>query len=210
MPLDVTIKTKVQEFISQEKMFTSVDIANAVKRDGIWIKNREVRDWLRANSSDSSLFGDYATTQIQVCGGTATATLYYPMFKDPDEYAERDQVALTPDEVKAIQKQRVGQPVPNVTPDINQVLCSTDDDVQASTVIKTTERIKIPGYMVKKLGWAPGDRIDPAVIKTHRALPSDLYVNADYRVSIPRSVVDWGNDPVKVILKENEIVFDKA
>jgi hypothetical protein len=210
MPLDATIKVKVQEFISKEEMFTSVDIANAIKQDGIWIKNREVRDWLRANVSDTALFGDYAHTQIQVCCGTATATLYYPMFKDPDDYQKRDQVALTPDEVKAIQKTKIGQPVASATPDINQVFDASDDDVDASAVIKTTERIKIPGHIIKKLGWAPGDRIDPALIKTHRALPSDLYVNADYRVSIPRSVVDWGKDPVKVILRKGEIVFDKA
>jgi hypothetical protein len=209
MPLDATIREKVEGYVKEQKLYTSVDIANAIKRDGIWVRTREVRDWLRANISDTILFQDYTTSTIDVCSGAAQATLYHPTTKDPLEYTERDQVSLTPDEVKAIQKSKVGQPVPSAVPDINSVLTQTDDG-EDSAVIRTTERIKIPGHIIKKLGWHPGNRVDPAVIKTHTTLPSNLKVSKDYRVSIPRSCVNWPGCPVKVILKNGMIVFDKA
>ena len=102
MQLEATIKAKVQDFTARHEMFTSVDISNAIKSDGIWIKNREVAEWLRTNFSDVSLFGDYQQTVIQVCGDKAEAALYHPLMTDPNIYTNRDQRALTPDDVKII------------------------------------------------------------------------------------------------------------
>jgi len=209
MALEASIKAKVQEYISKEEMFTSVDIANAIKRDGIWVRVKEVRDWLHANSNDQTLFGDYGQSTIDVCGGKAQATLYHPAFKDPNEYVARDQVSLTPDEVKDIQKKVAGTTNASATPDITAVFDNTSTP-DLSVVIKSKERIKIPGEITRKLGLKPGDRVDPALIKTHTVITKDLYVNSDYRISIPRSSVNWAPSPVKVMLKSGEVVFDKA
>lgn len=213
MPLDTTIKTKVQEFVSRQEMFTSIDISNAIKTDGIWIKSREVAEWLRNNFSDVSVFGDYAQTSIPVCGGRSDAALYHPLMSDVVNYTNRDQRALTPDDVKIIQGKLVGTPRPDAAPDINDVLDPSKDDdadVEMSIVIKSKERVKIPGAMIRALGWKQGDRVDPAVIKTHKAFTSTLYVNSDCRVSVPRECINWGDAPVKVILKKGVIEFDKA
>jgi hypothetical protein len=209
MALDVTIKTKVQEYITKGEMFTSVDIANAVKKDGIWVRNRDVRNWLHANSSDQVLFGDYGQSIINVCNGSAQATLYHPVFKDASEYTALDQVSLTPDEVKDIQKKVTGTTNVKATPDITAVFNNTSTP-DLSIVIKSKERIKIPGEITRKLGLKPGQRVDPALIKTHTVITKDLYVNSDYRISIPRSSVNWAPSPVKVMLKDGEVLFDKA
>jgi hypothetical protein len=209
MSMDVTIRAKIQELVNKEEMFTSVDIANAIKRDGIWIRNREIRNWLHANANDQALFGDYVHTNIDVCGGNAQATLYHPTLKNPDDYTARDQVSLTPDEVKDIQKKVAGTPNASATPDITTILSNTGSP-DLCKVIKSKDRIKIPGEITRKLGLNPGDRVDPALIKTHTVITRDLYVNSDYRISIPRTSVHWGTDPVKVMLKNGEVVFDKA
>jgi hypothetical protein len=210
MPMDMTIKAKVEEFVKKNKMFTSMDIANGIKRDGVWVRNREVRDWLRdAVSSEPLLLGAYTNTLIDICSGAAQATLYYPLYGNPDMYTGNDQVALTPDEVKTIAKQKALAPVATA-PDINTVFSNANDEI-ATAIIRSIDRVKIPSNIVKLLGWSPGDTIDPAAIKTHKVLPGGLKVSQDYRVSIPRKCIHWGTSPVKVILKsDNTIVFDKA
>lgn len=213
MPLDTSIKNKVQEFILRNEMFTSVDISNAIKSEGIWIKNREVAEWLRTNFSDASIFGDYARTSILVCNGATEASLYHPHMSDIAKYANREQRTLTPDDVKIIQTKVAGTLRPDSTPDINDILDpakNNSSDIVKSLIIKSKDRVKVPGDMIRALGWKPGDRIDPAVIKTHRALTKPLFVNSDYRVSIPRICINWGVDPVKVILRRGVIEFEKA
>lgn len=211
------IETKIRDFIKKDRSFTSVDIANAIKEDGIWIRNIEVRDWLKSNIQDSDIFGEYESELIEVCSGTRTATLYRPSWADSNDYDERDQIALTPDQVNAISSQ---DKKPSTSKKNNSIKDTADDEdiitmvnpkgVDIRRTIYSTERIKIPGVIIKKLGLRPGDNVNPMLLKTHRPVPSRLKVNSDYRVSIPRDCVNWGNDPINVMLKGKEIIFEKA
>lgn len=214
-----SVQEKVVEFINDEELFTSVDIANAVKSDGLWVRNREVRDWLKENFGNKTIFKNYTTTQIKVCKGSSAATLYHPDNVNADAYLETDQHTLTPDEVKAIAKANIGKTKPSAAPDIKKMLVtpSFDDEeeevkapIDMEIVIRSVDRIKIPGSMIRKLGWVPGQIVDPALILTSKILPGDLVVNSDYRVSIPRYSVPWGTSPVKVILQGGKIHFKKA
>jgi hypothetical protein len=215
MQYPASVLEKVTDFIKKDKMFTSVDIANAVKADGLWVRNCEVRDWLQENFSNKTLFVDYVISQIQVCQGSTTASLYHPVLLNPANYMDRDLRPLTPDEVKAIAKAKVGAIKDSAAPDIQDMLKTSfdeedDEDVEMSIVIRSLQRIKIPGAMIKALGWVPKQTIDPALILTTSVISGDLKVNDDYRVSIPRSAIPWGTDPVRVILKGNKIHFKKA
>lgn len=210
MSMEATIKQKTQEFVARKVMFTSVDISNAIKTDGVWVRNSEVRSWLRANSKDPSIFDGYAASTIMVCGGNTEATLYHPSLDNPDDYSERNQQPLTPDAVKAIQKQKIGQPIPSSAPDIDDVLSTPTNKADMEAVISTKERVKIPALMIKALGWSVGDTIDPALIKTHRVISPTLKVSKEGRVSIPRTAINWGTAPVKVMLKNGVVEFDKA
>lgn len=209
------IQKKVQEYISKEEMFTSVDISNAIKENGDWISNRDVRDWLKSNFSSDPMFSNYDRTSITVCNDSVAATLYHPAYKLAEDYEPRNQHALTPSEVDAIKRAKSSQPAKSPA-DIVQILrtssASTSGSKQVGLVriIRSVERIKIPGALIKKLGYQPGDRIDPSKIKTDNPIPGRLIVNKDYRFSIPRTCVGWDHQPVKILLKSDKIVFEKA
>jgi len=95
-----TIKAKVVEFITAQKMFTSVNIGNAIKKDGTWIANHDVAEWLRSNfdTVNKEIGDSYTSTSIPVNNDTERATLYYPFFADPINYNDRNAQATTPDE----------------------------------------------------------------------------------------------------------------
>jgi len=218
MQYHATVLEKVTQAIKEDRMFTSVDIANEVKSEGLWVRNREVRDWLLENFTDKDLFGNYTISQIYVCNGSSVASLYHPALSDPNDYLERNQKPLTPDEVKTIALAKVGTVKDSMAPDLNKILPDTFDDddddqgviVDMTITIRSKDRIKIPGAMIRALGWIPGQIVDPALILTTNTISGNLKVNDDYRVSIPRSAVPWGTDPVNVILKTGKIHFEKA
>lgn len=216
---DSLIRETVQKFINEEEMFTSVDIANAIKKEGIWVRNTEVRDWLRTNYDFDDTFENYESDRIPVCNGTRYATVYLPAYRNADEYEPTNQKPLTPSEVEAIRRAKDGSDDIDSTPDSSSNksqykkmdVADLLDDTELERVIYSHERIKIPGAMIRKMGYKPGDNVDPAVIKTHSPIPKKLKVNKDFRLSIPRQCVKWGVSPVKVKLKENkEIVFERA
>jgi hypothetical protein len=206
------IQTKVQEFVHKEEMFTSVDISNAIKEGGDWVSNRDVRDWLKTHFLTDLIFNDYSRTSINVRNDSLAATLYYPSYKIPTKYEPRNQHALTPSDVDALKKAKSAPPA-KTPADIVKILSSSpvgNKHIGYIRVIKSVERIKIPSAFIKKLGYYPGDQIDLAKIKTDKPLPGRLIVNKDYRFSIPRTCVGWDHQPVKVILKNDTIVFEKA
>jgi hypothetical protein len=95
------IKMKVEEFLQQGKMFTSVDIANEIKLSGTWIRNRDVAGYLRGNAMSLArmLMMVYRQTLIPVTldDGTVSETyLYHPIQTDASEYTTTNQRALDP------------------------------------------------------------------------------------------------------------------
>lgn len=237
MSFSSEVKAAVQEFTAAKKQFTSVDIANEVKKTGKWIRNRDVAAELRALIGGDSVFDGYDTCRIPVDAGSKTATLYLPCGSDPQDYKDRDQKALGPTARPIFQHLQQSAPVApapqatrpapaksvgkgikrvprksmkTIAADKVDVADVLDTDIVMSKVIKTQERIKIPGPMIRKLGWVPGQPADLSRIKTHNALPVGVVVAKDYRVSIPRAAVNWGRGPVKVMLtSKNDIIFDK-
>ena len=236
----VDVKEAVREFVTGGKMFTSVDVGNEVKKAGTWIRNRDVASELRhLFRSGDSVFDGYDMARIAVDGGASTATLYLPCGSDPEDYKERNQKALgpvaakpgvgaaptaatrvTPAQAPSItrmppQKAVVLKRAPRTmvtqkvsAADITDVLTM---NIVMSKVIRTTERIKIPSGMIRKLGWKPGQLADLSRIMTHNEVKVGVIVASDYRVSIPRSAVGWDTKPVKVMLTSDDtIIFDKA
>lgn len=191
-------------------MFTSVDLSNAIKRDGTFISNKLVSKWLHQSTPNNPLLKDYSIEPIDVLQGTRKATLYLPCWHAATDYDNRDQVTLTPADVDAINKAKgVPTPVTVVSP---STLPSNTAKIANGyvKVITSKDRIKIPGKVIRMLGWKPGDVIDATCIETPKPLPSRLVVNADYRVSVPRRAVVDGTDPVKIVFENNKIILEKA
>jgi hypothetical protein len=109
---------KIRDFVLQKiqdsEMFTSVDISNGLKKEGYWIRNREVSKWLRENILD--LFQRcgilYKVTPVEVELNSSNmsvqtyANLYHPINDDPTQYNSRDQLPITPQEFEKMHGKR--------------------------------------------------------------------------------------------------------
>lgn len=91
----------IAENIADDRMFTSIDITNQIKRDGCWISNSDVAEYLRSNPNILARFG-YISTMIKVDSGGTTwwASLYHNTMSYPDTYLARDQRGISPDQFK--------------------------------------------------------------------------------------------------------------
>lgn len=260
MDKDQIIREVVEEMVTDEAMFTSVDVGNSVKRKilSMDIRNREVAQWLRDNASSDVSMQDYDSVMISVDNGKAQATLYYPHWLDPEDYVARDQKALGPDDIDDLRKQQGLTPaIAPASPvvddnddddgkDIVQVVGTVgtatstdagDDDgrysdskldiadlfddgdqynpdgsgVRIKKKLASIDRIWIPTDIVEGMGFKPGDTVDITKVKIHSGKLNDsLKVHYDGRFAIPRRCVGYGTDPIKVILKGDEIFFEKA
>lgn len=185
------IETKVNDFVSKNAMFTSVDIANAIKKDGTWVKNSEVASWLRVNVLAN--FSSYRAVRIPVAQGQLTAFLYYPGTYNPDDYQDRDQTALPPQQ--------------HVT---DKFEISADKE----------GRFRIPAALVRELGWAPGDKVDKTRIITRQQYGSlkklekmkdiseNLVVHKDGRIAILWKCVSCDDDPILVYIQNGNMIFE--
>jgi len=235
MTFSTEVQDVVKRFVGMGTMFTSVDVANEVKRSGTWRRNSdvaaEVRRIFRAQECG---FGVYESSSIDVLGGSKNAMLYHMSGTDPDDYQDRDQQALRPSDVpqamkkstkKAAKKAATAAPAIQKTTVLNRskrtmtTMASNPTDISSvldtniimSKVVRSKERIKIAAPMIRQLGWVPGQQADLSRIKTHKALKVGVIVSKECRVSIPRKAVKWGSLPVKVMLTDaNEIIFARA
>ena len=94
------IEDKVTAFVGDTKGFTSVDIANAIKTEGTWVRNREVASWLRNWTPPVG----YSVTKISVSQGSnvAQASVYIPNTLAITDYVNTQQDAMTPGEFEAM------------------------------------------------------------------------------------------------------------
>lgn len=203
----IVIKEMVQKFVNDEKMFTSVDIGNAIKKETLSmdIRNRDVRDWLKANLNTDPILQDYKSDFITIGNGSVVATLYRPHWKDSEDYKDRDQKAFGPNDLKS---STTPAPAPGAPVTIGSI-------ITAANIIKKCRykrRIQISGAITRALGWVPGQKVDLDKVKIHTGtLKPGLTVWHDGRFSIPRNTVGYGQDPVKIVLKDDDcIYFEKA
>jgi hypothetical protein len=220
------IREAVQDFVTAEKLFTSVDVGNAIKKitHDMGVRNREVRDWLRSNMGKDPVLADYVSEPIDVNNGSRVAMLYRPHWKDASDYIDRNQKALGPNDLSALSPSTaaasqnatsgsasvVDDSVPSVI-DSGTHVSTSDPGVKLVRKGRYSRRIQIPGDITQALGWVSGQTVDISKIKIHNGkLNSNLKVWYDGRVSIPRNVVGYGQDPVNIILKDDEIYFEKA
>lgn len=94
------IEDKVTAFVVDTKGFTSVDIANAIKTEGTWVRNREVASWLRNWTPPVG----YSVTKISVSQGNnvSQASVYIPNTLAISDYVTTSQDAMTPAEFETL------------------------------------------------------------------------------------------------------------
>ncbi|MCP4341347.1 MAG: hypothetical protein GY799_21315 [Desulfobulbaceae bacterium] len=92
------IKVAVIEATNAGRIFTSIDIANDVKRGGTWVRNRFVAEFLR--SYIDPYYSNYRMDliNVEVDGDIVQAYCYRPKSTPTSDYDARDQTAVTWDE----------------------------------------------------------------------------------------------------------------
>ena len=97
------IEKTIDEFVDAGILFTSVDIANKIKSEGTWVKNRDVSAYLK-NAFATNQYITYKVSKISVKrtedDKLVDAFLYHPINKDPSEYKNTDLKALSPSDVQ--------------------------------------------------------------------------------------------------------------
>jgi hypothetical protein len=92
------------EFMDRKALFTSIDIANEIKRRGTWIPNRDVALHMRQHARLAA-GGDYIMT-LTTCqlkdGRSAQAYVCHPAGTLVTEYREILPLAMSPQEFAAL------------------------------------------------------------------------------------------------------------
>lgn len=195
MPLsssqESSIEKKVQEFVSNRKLFTSVDIGNSLKKSGEWISNREVAQYLRKNFG----YVGYSKTLIDVKDGLL-AHLYHPADVSADDYTDRDQEALSPSDY---------------TPDIKDFDLSDSSSTDIILLPDDNNMLTIPAFLITKLGYNKGDTIPSDKILVNKEdLPEPTIVNDKGEATVPRACIAWDDEDLKVSVKNDSITFERA
>lgn len=191
------IQAQFESFVEAEAMFTSVDIGNAIKENGDWVKNSDVAIWLRNNAL--AIATNYCSTLIDVNNGTQKAFLYYPSGTNPDDYQTRNQAALPPN--------------PNMKTITVTSACSASCPASSVSKIKlrsdSRTRLRIPAILVRQLGLNPGDVVDFSKILFHKQPENDLIVYKDGRISFSRNCLSFGDGPVFAFIENGCLNFEK-
>lgn len=98
---DKLISKVVEAFMSNDGMFSSVDISNHIKKElKTWIKNTEVSTYLRKYSIEVHKLDKTITIMDSI--KNISGKLYYIDGADPKDYTGADQKAMTPAEFDLI------------------------------------------------------------------------------------------------------------
>jgi len=130
------IREMVERKIAVERMFTSIDIANSIKRNGNWISNSNVAEFLRTNFGMLARFG-YMDTMIRVDSGSNIfwARLYHSILSCPDTYLARDQRGISPDQFKDLYEPKPKKE--KIEMDVTKEIVVADDNGVVWTDTKT-------------------------------------------------------------------------
>lgn len=104
MQLDDVVKLVIQDFVTNNVLFTALDVSNKVKESLPFARHREVRDLVRVLFSSDIEPATYAKTPINVSladGSSVEAILYHPLADSWDldakyDAQKRNQTAVRP------------------------------------------------------------------------------------------------------------------
>jgi len=205
------IKSMVDVFVKAKKLFTSVDIANAIKTNGTWVRNSAVASWLRNEFDEST----YTTSMISVNYGNIRASLYYPLHENPGNYANSNLEAIDPFKFKDVNTYTIdddrAKPENAAKKSVNTILNTSTVKKSGVNiphkVYRSTERLRIPASLVKAVGMTPYSRVKTTKISI--VVPDTLRVHSDGRISVPRTCTNLGRGPLKVGVVDGVIDIQK-
>lgn len=209
------MKQKVNDIVvalmNDVASFTSLDISNLVKREGLSVRHRDVASTVR-DLYDNGFMDSYSyeRTTIDVTlanGSSSKAFLYHHCMTSPDTYNRRSQVAIPPSTVPAAvinaNPPSVSQSNTTVTTTAATTTIATPAPIQTRNQ-KSDCRLEVPASWVRELGWTDGDTLylcdNTAIIKVKH--PDDVtttdrivgtVIISGGRLRIPKSAFDKAN-----------------
>lgn len=146
---DTKIEATVDQFVNDEKGFTSVDIANAIKTEGTWVPNREVAAWLRRWTPPSNYGITKITVQVVDTGASAQAGVYLPDNLSVSDYTATSLEAMTPAMFETLHG------VNPIAPVIDPVVAPTKDAVADDKTDDKTDGNKTVGDKLRTMFMWP-------------------------------------------------------
>jgi hypothetical protein len=177
-----------QQYMSEQKPFTALDIGNALKEKGINVRQRDVSPVVRDHFTNSDMYvnAGYTRTLIPVKDGIVQAFLYFHIDNTPDDYTDTNQDPLPWDPNKPIVSDNtIDDTVDSNTSNADPHDDATDDQGDDSS--STTQQITLQnngGYVGSKrstIFHSPdcmyADRITQANLKTFDDLAEAVAAN---------------------------------
>jgi len=211
MDLETTVKNTVASLCNDKVSFTSLDISNTLKQEGIPTRHRKVRDVVRELYRDGTLSSyDYITTNIIVTlknGDSVYATLYHHCLTDNSEYVTRDLIALpvpssdndnTTSSLSSSSSSST-KSVPNLinTSSVNAPNNTTAPTLQDKTrSVRSDGRLEVPSSWVRFLGWEDGD--DVYIVEINDTLKLSKVSDIDINDNVEAVVKVFNNGRVIV------------
>lgn len=163
---ETAVQKALEELTDNNEVFTSVHVANHVKRNGTWIRNRDVAAYLR-RYFPFLYGGEYNVTYSVDIGNGIHAAVYHPIGVDPEGQVTLVN-AMTPDEFAKLHGANpVAASVPppvSTSVDVDTV-GDVDDDPPAQTMAVADDddsdapsnaKDRIASFFKRKLNFPKG------------------------------------------------------
>lgn len=231
--MDITNKTCsiVKELCRGLESFTSLDVSNKVKSDGVVVRHREVAECVRQcfATGEMKVYG-YVRELIDVTmsnGANVQTYLYHHTTIPAEDYKNRSQIALRPKSNDSPCNTVDDNQPQQVSPVVQNNVQTPPHAIDVSSMTRTQKgdgRLEVPHAWMSKLGWNVGDNVvavksgNGLVLKTD-VIPGETVVklfNVDrwHRIRITTKVlsetgIHFGTGGQHVMtLRTNDIKID--
>lgn len=183
------IENKVNEFINNSELFTSIDISNAIKRDSIWIRNKKVSEFLK-NFDFNNVSYSKKLIDVVNYNKNKKAYVYFPDYSDVSFYTKTNQSTISKKTLPNTQLKIVPQTINK----IYKIKCNS-------------KKIKIPAKIVSFFKNKIGSIFDINNIDTSNfnKISNKIKVNKDGRINIMKSYVNLTSNIISIYIENNKI-----
>lgn len=156
--LNITEETAIQKVLddltSRNEVFTSVHVANEVKKAGTWIRNRDVASYIRMYFP-YQYGGEYDSTIGVEIGNGIRATVYHPIGTDPVDKVGVVS-AMTPDEFDKMHGDHSVADLTDTSPKYDgpfQTMAVASDDAPSNSSKVSDAKSKIADFFNRNLNF---------------------------------------------------------
>lgn len=204
----------IRNKISNQEMFTLLDVSNAVKNDGgDFYSHSQIHDVAIPilDSLYPSFNYDVSVIDVQLKhGAPARANCYHPMGSDPNNYTNRNQEALKPSACSTPTKTTLQKVVPVV---VKPTVSSAVTNAHATRVARPRKSdgcIQVSINLLVACGFAEGNMVDVVIHPNSiSVIPgTDKMITRNFRIgSTALNQAGLGGSPVNLCAFNDKLVI---